>query len=72
MALDAAVPVHQRFAAKLLVDGLNIIEQMRRGIEEAGLVLHRHLIAQPQGPLDRDAGIAEVGIVEDLGYARWR
>ena len=42
----------------------NIVEQVRAGVEEAGLVVQGHLVAQAQGPLDGDAGVAEVGIVE--------
>ena len=66
------VPIELRFAAECLVDGLHVVEQMRAGVEEARLVFDRHLVAQAQRPLDRDAGVAEVGVVEDLGASRRR
>ena len=67
--LDAApdrIPVTLRLAAERLVDGLHVVEQVRAGVEEARLVLDGHLVAQAQRPLDGDAGVAEVGVVEDL------
>src|SRR6266566_2169431 len=39
---------------------------MRTGVEEAGFVFNGHLETQTQRPLDGDAGVAEVGVVEDL------
>src|SRR5262249_61708877 len=60
------VPVALRFATKSLVDGLHIVEQVRAGIEEAGLVLDGHLVAQAQRSLDGDAGVAEVSVVENF------
>jgi hypothetical protein len=41
-SLDAAphrIPVALRLAAQRLVDGLHVVEQVRAGVEEAGLVL---------------------------------
>ena len=69
-ALAHGVPVALRFAAECLVDGLHVVEQVRAGVEEAGLVFDGHLVAQPQRALDGDAGVAEIGVVEDLRGCR--
>ena len=60
------IPVALRLAAECLVDGLHVVEQVWVGVKEAQLVLNGHLVAKTQGPLDRDAGVAEVGVVEGL------
>src|SRR5215211_7799044 len=69
LLLDArpdGVPVALRLAAEGLVDDLHVVEQVRAGVEESSLVLDGHLVAQPQRPLDGDAGVAKVGVVENL------
>src|SRR5262245_49486384 len=55
-----------RFTAERLVDGLDVVKQVGTGVEEARLVLRRHLIAEAQRPFDCDTGIAEIGVVEHL------
>src|SRR3954462_12420699 len=45
---------------------MDVIEQMRRGIEEPRLVLHRHPVPQSQGPFDGNPRVAEIGVVEDF------
>ena len=65
-AVQHDIPVALRFAAQFLVNGLHVVEQVRTGIEESGLVFDRHLVTQPQRPFDGHAGVAEIIIVEDL------
>src|SRR5690606_39199971 len=48
------------------VNGLHVVDQVWTGLEEARLGLCRHLVAQAQRPLDGDACVTVVGIVENL------
>jgi hypothetical protein len=58
------VPVQQRFAAELVLHGLQGIEQLGAGVEEALTCLVGDLEAQAQRAQHADAAIAEVGVVE--------
>jgi len=62
------VPVELRLTAKLFIDSLYIVEQVRSGIKEASLIFHSHLITQTQWTLDGDTYIAKISIVEDFRF----
>ena len=54
-------------AAQRFVDRLNVVEQVRACLEEAGLAFCRHQIAKAKRSLDRHAGVPEIFVVESLG-----
>ena len=66
-ALPCRIPIVLRLASQHLVYGLHVVEQIRAGIEKAGLVFYGHLVAQAQGLLHGHACVAEVIVVEELG-----
>ena len=65
--LPRRVPVAQRLASQRLVYGLNVVEQVRAGVEKASLVFYGHPVAQAQGALHGNARVAEIGAIEDPG-----